>query len=186
MISRSEALALVEQYVKNPNSRKHMLATEAIMRRLAQHFNESEAVWGLTGLLHDLDMELVDFKNEPAKHARESVAILQSYDVPEEVLRGILAHNEFTGQPRETLLEKCIYSTDPMTGLIVAATLVLPEKKLSSLQSESITRRFKEKSFAAGANREIIAACEDFGMSLEEFSRISLAAMQGIASDLGL
>ena len=163
-----------------------MLATEAIMRKLANHFNEDEEIWGLAGLLHDLDMEIVDWQAEPAKHAVTSVGILKDHDVPEVILNAILAHNEYTGKSRDTLIEKCIFSTDPMTGLIVASTLVLPDKKLSSLQPQSIVRRFKEKSFAAGANRATIVACEDFGMNLDDFAQLSLVAMQEIADDLGL
>ncbi|MFA4880475.1 MAG: lysine--tRNA ligase [Candidatus Doudnabacteria bacterium] len=185
-ITRAKAWDLVCQYVKNENSRKHMLATEAIMRALAKHFQKNEEVWGLTGLLHDLDMEMFDYRETPEKHGPTTAGILEQEGVHPVILAGIKAHNDQCGAPRKTLMEKAIYAVDPLTGLIVAATLVLPSKKLSDLSAQSVLKRFKEKSFAQGARREVIASCESFGLVLEEFIQIGLRAMQDISQNLGL
>ncbi len=180
-------MALVKKYVKNENSVKHMLATEAIMGAMARYFGENQDLWGLAGLVHDIDMEEVDYRNEPAKHGPHSVEILKEEGIVDQaVLDAVMAHNEATGKSRETLLEKVIHAVDPLTGLIVATALVLPEKKLSIVTPENVLNRFKEKSFARGANREVIARCQDFGLPLEKFVEIGLKAMQGISDQLGL
>jgi len=186
-MTRNEALALIKSKVSNPNSIKHMLATEAIMQALARHFGEDEEKWGLAGLVHDIDMEEVDYHEEPEKHGLKGVEILRENGLnDQEILDAVLAHNEATGKKRETLLEKAIYSVDPLTGLIVAATLVLPSKKIADVKVENVLNRFKEKSFARGVNREIIAKCQDISLNLEEFVKIGLEAMQEITGELGL
>ena len=185
-MNRGEALKLIHQYVKNENSLKHMLATEAIMKALAKHFGENEEIWGLVGLLHDLDMEIVDYKKNPEKQGVVGAEMLEKMGVDKVITEAIKAHNEATGKVRESRIEKAIFCTDPLTGLIVAATLVLPSKKLADLTPQSVLNRFKEKSFAKGANRQIIASCSEIGLSLEEFVKIGLEAMQGISNQLGL
>lgn len=186
-MTREEALQLVRQYVKNENSVKHMLATEAIMRDLASRFNENVEKWGLAGLVHDIDMEEIDYRNEPTKHGPRSVEILKENGLnDEEVLGAVLAHNETLGGERLTKIEKAIHCVDPLTGLVVAATLVMPSKKLADVTTENILNRYKEKNFARGANREIIVRCSELDLSLEEFCRIGLLAMQGITGELGL
>ncbi len=185
-MTREQALNLVRKNVKNENSIKHMLATEAIMRALAKHFNENEEVWGLAGLLHDLDMEIVDYRLNPEKQGVVGAEMLEKMGVDRVITEAIKAHNEATGKQRESLIEKAIFCTDPLTGLIVAATLVLPSKKLADLTPQSVLNRFKEKSFARGANREIIASCPEINLTLEEFIKIGLTAMQAISEQLGL
>ena len=185
-MTRQEALQLVQKHVKNVNSIKHMLATEVIMRALAGHFGEDQEIWGLSGLVHDLDMEMVNYQDHPEKHGKVGAAILKKAGLDSIIIEAVKAHNPATGKIRETKLEKAIYCVDPLTGLIVAATLVLPSKKLADLKLESVLRRFKEKGFARGANREIISACSEIDLSLEEFVKIGLEAMQGISGDLGL
>jgi len=186
-MTRDEALQLVKQYVKTANSVKHMLATEAIMRALARQFGESEDVWGLAGLVHDIDMEEVDYMADRKRHGPRSVEILRQNGLDDEIVLGaVMAHNEALETPRDTKIKKAIYSVDPLTGLIVASCLVLPSRKLADLTADNILNRFKEKSFARGAKREIIAECSELGLSLEEFCKIGLEAMQGISDDLGL
>ena len=185
-MTRQEALQLVQKHVKNANSVKHMLATEAIMRALARHFNEDEEVWGLAGLVHDVDMEMVNYHDHPEKHGKVGAAILEKAGLDSIIIEAVKAHNPATGKIRETKLEKVIYCVDPLTGLIVAATLVLPSKKMADLSPESVLRRFKEKAFAKGAKREVIAACSEIDLTLEEFVKIGLETMQGISGDLGL
>jgi len=183
-MNREEALNKVKKYVKNKNLIKHMLATESIMRALAKRFNEDEEKWGLAGLLHDIDYELTE--KEPEKHSLLAEELLKDDNLPEDVIEAIKAHNEIHQLPRETLLAKALYAVDPLTGLIVAAALIHPEKKLAPLDVNFILNRFKEKSFARGANREQIKTCEEFGLSLEEFINIGLEAMKSISDELGL
>lgn len=183
-MNREEALNKIKQYVKNKNLIKHMLATEAIMKALAKRFNEDEEKWGLAGLLHDIDYELTE--KEPEKHSLLAEEILKNDNLPQDIIEAIKAHNEIHGLPRETLLAKALYVVDPLTGLIVAAALVHPEKKLAPLDVSFILNRFKEKSFARGANRDQIKKCEEIGLTLEEFIEIGLNAMKTISDDLGL
>jgi hypothetical protein len=183
-MNREEALTLVNQRLKNKNLVKHSLAVESCLRALAKKFDENEDVWGLAGLLHDLDYE--ETANNPKEHAVKAADELTMMGLSEEVVHAVRAHNEMTGTPRENRLDKAIYAVDPLTGLIVAAALVLPDKKLASLTLQSVLNRFREKAFARGANRKTIAACAEFDLNLEEFVKICLEAMQKISNDLGL
>jgi len=185
-MKREKALELIKKRVKNPNSIKHMLATEAIMRTLAINFQEDPEIWGLAGLLHDLDMEDEECLSDPCRHGNKSADELDVLGVEKKITNAIRAHNEKTGEAPEELIEKCLYAADPLTGLIVASTLVLPSKKLNDLKLESLVKRFRENRFAAGANRDIISSCSSFDMDLEKFLNIGLKAMQEIAVDLGL
>jgi len=183
-MTREEALDSVRENVENENSVKHMLATEAIMRALAKRFGEDEEEWGLAGLLHDIDVELTE--GDMSNHGKLGADLVREMGAGEAVAHAVIAHNETLGVPRETMMDKALFCADPLTGLITAAALVRPDKKLGSVEAKSVRKRFKEKSFAAGANRETIAACSEIGLELEEFMELSLKAMQGIAGDLGL
>jgi len=185
-MNREEALSLIKEHVKNENSIKHMLATEAIMRSMSKHFNEDVEIWSLAGLLHDLDMEMGDYKEHPEAHGLETVRILKEKGVSDKILNGILAHNEATGKTRDTLMEKCIYAVDPLTGFITAIALVYPSKKLADVKVKSITKRLKELRFASGANREAMKSIEEVGLEFHQFAEIGLKAMQEISDDLGL
>ncbi len=183
-MKRDDVLASVKANVENQNLIKHMLATEAIMRALAKRFNEDEEEWGLVGLMHDIDVELTE--NEPQAHSRLGADLAKELGASEAMSNAILCHNEAHGIPCNTLLDKALFCTDPLTGLITAAALVRSDKKLAGLTTESLTKRFKEKRFAAGANRENIASCQKIGIGLEEFLSLGLEAMKGIAAELGL
>ncbi len=185
-MNREEALSLIKKYVENKNSIKHMLALEAIMRALARKLGKDEEEWGLAGLIHDIDMEIVDYKNNPKEHGAVGAKILQEHGVEQTIVNAVLAHNEETGKERETLMEKAIYAADPLTGLIVASALVLPDKKINNLDVKSIRKRFKEKAFARGANRETIISCHEIGIDLDDFIAIGLEAMKSISKDLEL
>ena len=184
-MNREDALELIGRHVKNENSIKHMLAAEAVMRALAVRFGEDEERWGLTGLLHDIDMEIVDYVADPEEHGKEGAAILEEEGVDREIAEAVRAHNPATGKRPETMMEKAIYCADPLTGLIVASTLVLPSRKISDLTPVSVMNRYKERAFARGADRETIASCSEMGLELEEFISIGLEAMKGIAGKLG-
>ncbi len=181
-MDRTEGLSLLKEKVRNENLRKHMLATEACMRGLARHFQEDGEKWGLCGLLHDLDYD--ETVKTPEVHGLKTVEWLKEKGIEEDILSAILAHNNH--KPAEKLIEKALCAIDPLTGLIVASALMHPDKKLRSIDKEFVLRRFKEKRFAAGANREQIKTCEAMGISLEDFINICLVSMQEISEDLGL
>ena len=181
-MDRQQAYELAKSKFSNKNLFKHVLAVEAVMRGLAEHFGEDEEKWGLAGLLHDLDYEQT--MNDPDRHTLITEEMLKDYPLDPEIIEAIKCHNDKA--PRNKLIGKAIYAADPVTGLIVAAALMHPDKKLRSIDVDFILRRFKEKRFAAGANREQIKTCEDFGLSLEEFLGIALKSMQGINKELGL
>lgn len=180
-MTRDEAYNLVTSMVSNKNLIKHMLACEACMRRLAKHFEENEEEWGLVGLLHDVDYDSTC--NSPEKHTLIAEDILRQKGISEEHIKAIKGHCDHA--ERDTKMAKALYTVDPITGLIVAATLMHPEKKIAKVDKEFILRRYKEKGFAKGANREQIAKCADIGLSLEDFTQMCLEAMTGIAGDLG-
>ena len=183
-MTREEALDSVKANVENENLLKHMLATEAIMRSLAQRLGADEEEWGLTGLLHDIDVELTE--GDMNSHSKLGADLAREMGASEAMANAIFSHNEAHGVPRETLLDKALFCADPLTGLIIAATLVRPDKKMAGLEAKSIRKRFKEKGFAAGVDREQILLCRELGLELDEFIELGLKAMQGIASGLGL
>lgn len=181
---RKEVLDSINENVENKNLVKHMLATEAILRALARRFGEDEEEWGFTGLLHDIDVELTG--GDMSSHSKLGADLAKELGASEAMAHAILCHNEAHGVPRETKLDKALFCVDPLTGLITAAALVRPDKKLAGLGAKSVIKRFKEKSFAAGANREQISLCSEIGLELGEFIELGLMAMQEISSDLGL
>ncbi len=183
-MTREEAFNSVKDNVENENLLKHMLATETIMETLARRLGEDEDEWGLTGLLHDIDVELTE--GDMNNHGKLGADLVREMGASEAVVHAILSHNEALGVPRETKLDKGLFCADPLTGLITAAALVRPDKKLAGVEAKSVRKRFKEKSFAAGANREQIASCSELGLELDEFIELGLKAMKGIAKDLGL
>jgi len=181
-MTREEALKLVRDKVPEVNLQNHMLATEAVMRSLALRLGEDPEKWGLAGLLHDLDYkETID---DFPRHGYITSEILREVGISEELLDAIVAHAGH--RERVTTLDKALYAADPVTGLIVAAALIRPEKKLEPVKLKSIKKRFKEKQFARGADREQIRSCEEIGISLDGFLELSLEAMKGIAGEIGL
>ncbi len=184
-MTREEGLRILKENLSNQNLIKHSLAVEAVMRALARHFQEDEEKWGLSGLLHDIDYEKV--KDDLSQHSLVGAKMLEELGIEKDICQAVKVHNEAHGILPETLMEKALFVVDPLTGLIVAATLVLPSKKIADLTPENVLNRFKEKAFARGANREIIKKCEDYlNLSLEDFVKIGLEAMQRISNDLGL
>jgi putative nucleotidyltransferase with HDIG domain len=183
-MDREDVLDSIQANVENQNLIKHMLATEAIMRALARHFEEDEEEWGLTGLLHDIDVELTD--GDTGSHSKLGADLAREMGATEAMAHAILTHNDGHGIPCENMLDRALYCTDPLTGLIVAAALVRPDRKLDGLEASSVLRRFKEKGFAAGASREQIARCCDIGLELDEFFGLGIAAMRAVADDIGL
>ena len=183
-MDRQQALAAVREKVTNVNLVKHMLATEAVMRALARRLGENEDEWGLAGLLHDIDIDILG--GDMNRHGRLSADMAREMGASEAVAHAILAHNEALGVPAESKMDKALFCADPVTGLVTAAALVRPDKKLAGVEARSVAKRFKEKSFAAGASREQIASCASLGLTLDDFLALSLEAMQGISDALGL
>ncbi|MFC1930080.1 HD domain-containing protein [Chloroflexota bacterium] len=183
-MNREEVLESIMANVENQNLIKHMLAVEAVMRALAERFGENEEEWRLTGLLHDIDVELTE--GDMNTHSRMGADLAREMGASEAMTHAVLCHNERHGIPCETKLDKALFCADPLTGLVTAAALVRPDKKLAGVEAKSVWKRFKEKSFAAGANREQIATCSEIGLELDEFLELGLKAMQGIADGLGL
>jgi len=183
-MTRDEALDSISVNVENQNTVKHMLATEAIMRALARRLGEDEEEWGLTGLLHDIDMELTE--GDMKIHSTLGADLARELGASEAMAHAILCHNETHGIPLETKLDKALYCADPLTGLVIAAALVRPDKKLAGVEAKSLRKKFREKSFAAGASREQISQCTEIGLELDDFLELGLEAMKGIADDLGL
>ena len=180
-----EALSEIKKRVPKKNLIKHMIATAAAMRAWAEYFGEDPDRWELAGLLHDIDLGETDDINIHSIRGAEIVKEELGID-DEEIYWAIYTHNEAHGVEPKSLMGKVLRAVDPLTGLIVASTLVLPSKKIQDLKAESVMKRFKEKRFAAGANRDLIRTCEDFGVDLQTFIEITLKAMQGVASQIGL
>lgn len=184
-IDRDRAMELLEQHLSNPNMIKHCLASEAVMRGLARHFGEDEELWGLTGLLHDLDAEAT--AEDLALHTHQTVEVLRQEGVAEEIIEAIRMHNEAAhDDKRSERFHHALAAGETITGLITATALVYPDQKLSSVKPKSVRKRIKEKAFAAGANRDIIRECELIDLPIADFCDLCLEAMQGIADDLGL
>mgnify|MGYP001079603109 FL=1 len=181
-MDRNDALNLLSERLKNKNLVKHCLAAEACLRELARHFGEDEEIWGIAGLLHDIDYE--ETLNDPTRHGIIGGEILEMKGVKPEIIYAIKVHaGHLTPKSR---LDWALFATDPLTGLIVASALMHPDKRLNSLDTDFVLRRFKEKRFAAGANREQIIACKNLGLELEDFISICLKGMQSISNELGL
>jgi putative nucleotidyltransferase with HDIG domain len=183
-MDRSQSLSIVQEYVKSPNLINHMLSVEAAMRFYARKLEDDEELWGLTGLLHDFDWEIHPTLEE---HPQAGAPILRERGVPEVIVRAILSHADHTGIPRETTMQKALYACDEITGLVTAVAYVRPSRSLYDLTSASVKKKWKDKAFAAGANREEIGrATEEFGMELWEHTDNVILALRSIAPQLGL
>jgi putative nucleotidyltransferase with HDIG domain len=183
-MNRKEAIAIVHEFIKNENLVRHMLAVEAAMRFYAEKTGEDVDIWGMVGLLHDFDWEIHPTLNE---HPQAGAPILRERGVPESIVQAILSHADHTGVPRLSPMEKALYACDEITGLITAVALVRPSRSLSDLEASSVKKKWKDRAFAAGANREeITKATEEFGMELWEHVGNVILAMRRIAPDLGL
>ena len=184
-MDRQEAFVIVTEFVKNDNLVKHMLSVEAAMRAYALKYGDDPESWGIAGLLHDFDWEIHPTLDE---HPQKGAPILRERGVSEDDITTILSHAEHTGVPRATSRDKALYAVDELTGLITACTLVKPTRNIQDVTVQSVKKKWKDRAFAAGVNRDDIAqGCADLGVDLwEEHVPLVLAAMQGIAAELGL
>ena len=189
-ITKEQADKLVEEYISEPITKLHLLESEAIMRALAKRFGEEEDAWGVIGLLHDIDWDLT--KEDTSEHCVKCQEILRQAGGSEFLIETIISHGygldsipSLSDKERSTNLQYCLVAAETLTGLIIASTLMQPDRKLSSLSLQSLKKKFKNKGFAARCNRELIKECEKAGISLDEFLEIGLVALQGIAGELG-
>jgi putative nucleotidyltransferase with HDIG domain len=183
-MTRDEALDLVREYVKNEGLVRHMLCVEAAMRFYAEKYGEDTETWGLLGLIHDFDWEVHPSLEQ---HPQAGSAILRERGVPEEIVQDILSHADHTGVPRDTLRRKALYACDEITGFVTAVALVRPSRSLLDLEVSSVRKKWKDRAFAAGAERENIEqATADFGVDQWEHVGNVILAMRRIAPELGL
>lgn len=184
MISREIAVKLLNDNIQNANMIKHCLASEAVLRAIAGKLGYDQDEWGIAGLLHDIDVEVTNA--DPYKHGPHAAVMLDGMLTPE-ALDAIVMHNEVaTGKERTTIFQHAVAAGETITGLIMATALVYPDKKLASVKVKSITKRMKEKAFAASVKRENILECEKIGIPIDSFAELSLTAMQQISDELGM
>ena len=182
--TREEALALLKRYNENDALIKHALAVEAVMRYAARKRGEDEEKWGVIGLVHDLDYEKF-----PERHCHKTEEILRESDWPQEYIRAVLSHGWqiCTDVEPQTDLEKTLYAMDELTGLVAATALVRPSRSVLDVKPKSVKKKWKEKSFAAGVNREVIEkGAAMLGTDVQQLIEDAIAAMQEVADDIGL
>lgn len=184
-ITRERALALLHEHVKKENMIAHSLASETVLRAIARRLGEDEELWGMAGLLHDVDVEITNA--DPKVHGLKAVDILRGEGVSEEIIEAVCLHNEDAAPaPRTSRLHHALAAGETITGLVTATTYVYPERKLAVVKPKSVVKRMKEKAFAASVKRENILECEKIGIPIEEFAVLAVEAMREIHEDLGL
>lgn len=184
MISRENAYKLLNQHIKNANMIKHCVASEAVLHAIAQKLDKDQEEWGIAGLLHDIDVEITNA--DPNQHGPYAAGMLDGL-LSAEAIDAIVMHNEMaTGKERTTVFQHALAAGETITGLIMATAMVYPDRKLASVKTKSITKRMKEKAFAASVKRENILECELIGIPLEQFAAIAIAAMTTISDEIGL
>ena len=184
MITREEAVRMLEENIASESMRRHCYASEAVMRALARRLGRGEEEWGIAGLLHDIDVEITHA--DPLTHGPYAARLLDGKVTPG-ALDAIVMHNEMaTGKERTTEFQHALAAGETITGLITATALVYPDKKVASVKVKSITKRMKEKAFAASVKRENILECEKIGIPIDEFAELSLRAMQEVSNLVGL
>ncbi|WP_019009792.1 HD domain-containing protein [Deinococcus aquatilis] len=177
-MNREQAYALMQEHTPSESLRRHMLNVEAAMRWYARHWNEDEDLYAVTGLLHDFDYEL-----RPETHPQWGVEFLRTKtDTPEAVLDAIMGHAAYTHTPRTSLLSRTLFAVDELTGLVQAAALVRPDRDVRGVELSSLKKRFKNRAFASGVNRdEVVQGAEELGVELDQHMQNVLSAMQATA-----
>ena len=189
MPNRDDAWKLLCEYTQSENLRKHALGVEACVRAYARKFGADEQLWGLAALLHDFDYEKWpnDEHHPDREHPAEGSKILRAQGYPEEVVQAILAHADYTGVPRQSLLDHALYACDELSGFLVACALVKPSKSLTDLEVPSVRKKLKDKAFARGVNREdVVRGAQELNTPLDEHIGFCIEAMRGVADQLGL
>lgn len=188
-ITIDQAREVLKKYIKDEINIKHCRESEVIMRALAQRLGEDEELWAIAGLLHDIDWELV--QDDIEEHGIKMQEILQQEGVSKELIAVIVSHiggftKHFPESKRQSKFEHALAAAETITGLLVATALVRPDKSLVSVEVKSVKKKFKDKSFAARVNRDMIRECEKLDMTLDEFIELSLNALKNISDELGL
>jgi putative nucleotidyltransferase with HDIG domain len=182
--TREQTLVLLHEWIQNPGLRKHCYAVEAAMRAYARHYGEDEARWGLTGLIHDFDWER---HSSAEQHPMKGVEVLREAGWPEDICRAVLGHATYSGVPRDTLMARALFACDELSGFLVACALVTPERKLASVQGDSVRKKMKSTGFAKNVNRDdIVNGAAELGVDLDAHIAFVRDAMLSIAGDLGL
>ena len=172
------------EYTRGEGLRKHGLAVEAVVRHFARKYGEDEETWGIIGLLHDFDYEQHPTEEQ---HPVEGAKILRERGYPEEVVRAILGHADYTGVPRDSLMAKVLYAVDELTGFVTAVALVRPNKSIHEVEPPSVRKKLKDKAFARSVNRDdIVKGAQELGVDLEEHTTEVITAMRAVAGELGL
>ncbi len=182
MINRKEAKDILSKYLLKESLQEHCLATALVMEKIAEKIKANQEEYFITGYLHDIDLELVGEDLEI--HAKKGVEILKQYDIPENILNAILAHNKH--KELETDIEKALWIADPVNGLVIASALMRPDKSISTMNLKSLKKKYKSKNFAAGVSREQIEDCVLLGFSLEEYLQLAMDALAPHEQELGL
>jgi predicted hydrolase (HD superfamily) len=181
-LNRDEVWQLLCQYTTTDQLRKHHLAVEAAMRFYAHKFGEDENVWGSVGLIHDFEYEKF-----PDLHPQRGGEILTELGWPEDLVYAVKCHGDHLGLARTRLIEKTLYAVDELTGLVIAVALVRPSKKLADVDVAAVRKKWKDKAFARGVNREqVTRGAEELGVSLDGHIQNVIDALKGIAGELGL
>ena len=189
MTNRDEAWKLLCEYTQSESLRKHALAVEACVRAYARKQGADEELWGVTALLHDFDYERwPNAAHHPTQeHPYEGTKILRERGYPEEMIRAILGHADYSGVARESALDHTLYACDELAGFLTACALVKPSKKIADVEAPSVRKKLKDKAFARGVNREdVIRGAEELGIPLEEHIAFCIEAMKGVSDQLGL
>jgi len=181
---REQALALLHEWVANPNLRKHCYAVEAVMRAYASKLGKDADRWGLTGLIHDFDWER---HPDAERHPVEGVEALRARGWPEEICRAILGHAAYTGVPRDPPLARALFACDELCGFLVACALVTPGRTLDQVEVASVKKKMKRADFARNVNRDdILRGTAEFGVDLDEHIAFTIEAMRGVKGEIGL
>ncbi|NLB78836.1 MAG: HDIG domain-containing protein [Clostridiaceae bacterium] len=183
-MDRNRAMEELKLRIENKNTMKHSLAVEAIMRKLAIRFNEYADLWGMAGLVHDIDYERIN--GDMTQHGKMGADILEVLNFDNTIVYAVRAHNPINNIPRRRKIDKALYCADPMSGLIIACALIVPSKKLKDIDDDFVMKKYHQKGFARGVNREQIAICTEIDLTLEEFIKISLEALKEISKELEL
>jgi len=189
MLTRADALALVQEYTANEALRRHMYAVEIAMRAMAERGGEDPEAWGLVGLVHDFDYERYpNAAHSPhQEHPAEGVRILAERGLPEPMQRAILGHANYTGVPRDSAMAKALFAVDELCGFLVACALVRPSRSLQDLEVSSVRKKLKDKAFARGVSREdVIQGAAELDVPLDEHIAFVLAALRPQERVLGL
>ena len=183
-MNRDSTLKDLEEFVKTDTLMRHLLAVEAAMRAYARKYGEDEERWGIAGLVHDFDWEIVP---TPEEHPQYGANVLKGRGYPDDIVRAVLTHGDHTGMKRETLMERTVFAVDELSGFIRAVTLVRPNRSLDEVTPRSVMRKMKDKAFARDINRDdIIRGAEELGVDLEEHIAFVVESLKPIAERLGL